>query len=69
MNDLLEELNDTNTTYNLKPMDVSLAAVYFIIAVVGIIANMVVFFIIIAGKETGQFEKPLQNMLFKFKIS
>jgi len=52
MHDLLEELNDTNTTYNLKPMDVSLAAVYFIIAVVGIIANMVVFFIIVAGKET-----------------
>ena len=53
MHNLLEELNETNTTYNLKPMDVSLAAVYFIIAIVGIIANMVVFFIIIAGKETG----------------
>ena len=52
MNDLLEELNDTNTSYNPKPIDVSLAAVYFIIAVVGIIANMVVFFIITAGKET-----------------
>ena len=53
MYDLLEELNGTNTTYNPKPIDVSLAAVYFIIAVVGIIANMVVFFIIIMGKETG----------------
>ena len=52
MHNLLEELNETNTTYNLKPIDVSLAAVYFIIAIVGIIANMVVFFIIIAGKET-----------------
>ena len=51
MDIFFEELNDTNTIYNLKPMDVSLAAVYFIIAVVGIIANMVVFFIITAGKE------------------
>ena len=52
MNDLLEELNDTTISYNPQPMVVSLAAVYFIIAVVGIIANMVVFFIIVAGKET-----------------
>ena len=52
MHDFLEGLNDTNTSYNRRPMDVSLAAVYFIIAIVGIIANMVVFFIIIAGKET-----------------
>ena len=52
MHDLLKELNDTNTTYNSRPIDVSFAAIYFIIAVVGIIANMVVFFIITAGKET-----------------
>ena len=57
MHDLFEELNDTELIYenenNNRPMmEVSLAVVYFIISVVGIIANMVVFFIIIAGKET-----------------
>ena len=52
MFDFFEEMNVTNTTYNPKPTDVSLAVVYFIISVVGIIANMVVFFIITAEKET-----------------
>ena len=55
MDIFFEELNDTNTTYNSKPIDVSLAAVYFIISVVGIIANMVVFFIIVAGKEACEY--------------
>ena len=64
MHNLLEELNETNTTYNLKPMDVSLAAVYFIIAIVGIIANMVVFFIITAGKETCEFFFTINIYIF-----
>jgi len=40
-----------NSTFEPSPVDITISCVYFILSIVGIAANLVVFFVIIAGKE------------------
>ena len=45
-----------NSTFEPSPVDITISCVYFILSIVGIAANLVVFFVIIAGKEIGKFK-------------